>query len=193
MRATGTGTELSTDLAEVLRAEGEELPPGIGPYQLAWRRLRRNKVALAFGGLFLLVVILCLLAPVYAHDIAHTGPNDEHIDTALSKVGLPIGPTWTSKFFLCADDVGRDGAARQQGLSHVQIMVGEILPNVASTIIVFVPLVLANAVLTEAGLSFLGAGVRPPNPSWGTMISENLQFVPAVFHPVLVPGLMLVL
>jgi len=310
MSATGTGTELSTELAEVLRAEGEELPPGIGPYQLAWRRLKRNKVALAFGGLFVLIVILCVLAPVYAHDIAHTGPNDEHIDTALSSVGLPIGPTWKSKFFFGADDVGRDvavrllyggrnsleigaeataitiflatilgiiagyfrgpldglisrafdliwaypvyllgivlgvvlaiggldlglfkisgsslvitsmiigvvyipyvgkpirgqvlglrerefiDAARQQGLSHFQIMVGEILPNVISTIIVFVPLVMANAILTEAGLSYLGAGVRPPNASWGTMISENLQFVPAVFHPVLVPGLMLVL
>src|SRR5581483_8968522 len=78
-------------------------------------------------------------------------------------------------------------------LSHIQIMVGEILPNVVSTIIVFAPLMLANAILTEAGLSFLGAGVRPPNPSWGAMISENLQFVPAVFHPVLVPGLMLVI
>ena len=56
-------------------SDGEEIPPGIGPYKLAWRRLRRNKVALAFGGLFLAIVILCLLAPVYANDIAHTGPE----------------------------------------------------------------------------------------------------------------------
>jgi peptide/nickel transport system permease protein len=84
-------------------------------------------------------------------------------------------------------------AARQQGLSHVQIMVGEILPNVASTIIVFIPLVLANAILTEAGLSFLGAGVRPPNPSWGTMIGDGIRLIPAAIHSVLVPGIMLVL
>src|SRR5437899_1048353 len=112
MSATGTGTELSIDLPEALKGEGEELPPGIGPYQLAWRRLRRNRVALAFGGLFLLVVVLCVLAPVYAHEIAHTGPDDEHIDTALSAVGLPIGPTWHGKFLLGADDVGRDVAVR---------------------------------------------------------------------------------
>ena len=69
-------------------------------------------------------------------------------------------------------------AARQQGLGHFRIMFSEILPNVASTIIVFVPLIMANAILTEAGLSFLGAGVRPPNPSWGTMIGEGIGLLP---------------
>ncbi len=61
-------------------------------------------------------------------------------------------------------------------------MFSEILPNVASTIIVFIPLVLANAILTEAGLSFLGAGVRPPNPSWGTMIGDGIRLLPAAIH-----------
>ena len=50
-------------------------PAGIGPYKLALRRLRRNRVALAFGAMFLLIVVLCLLAPVYSADIAHVGPN----------------------------------------------------------------------------------------------------------------------
>ena len=51
-------------------------------------------------------------------------------------------------------------AARQQGLGHMRIMFTEILPNLASTIIVFIPLILANAILLEAALSFLGAGVQ---------------------------------
>ena len=93
MSIGSTGTEVSTEIAPELLAEGEDLPAGIGPYTLAWRRLRRNKVALAFGCLFLLIVVMCLLAPVYAHDIAHTGPNDQHPDTALNQYGLPIGPT----------------------------------------------------------------------------------------------------
>jgi len=83
--------------------------------------------------------------------------------------------------------------ARQQGLSHARIMFGEILPNVASTIIVFIPLILANAILLEAALSFLGAGVQPPNPSWGTMISDGVAEIPAAIHLTLVPGIMLVL
>ena len=310
MSTTATGTELGFELPERRDAASEELPPGIGPYALAWRRLRRNKVALAFGGLFLVIVIVCLLAPVYANDIAHTGPNDQHVDTALDKFGLPIGPTWHAKFFLGADNTGRDvavrllyggrnslqigaeatlitivlatvlgilagyfrgpvdgfisrafeliwafpvyllgislgvvlalsgldlgfvkisgssllitslivgliftpyvgkpirgqvlglrerefiDAARQQGLGHVQIMFQEILPNVASTIIVFIPLVLANAILTEAGLSYLGAGVRPPNPSWGTMIGDGIRLLPSAVHTMLVPGIMLML
>ena len=84
-------------------------------------------------------------------------------------------------------------AARQQGLSDWQIMFSEILPNLASTIVVFIPLILANAILLEAGLSYLGAGVQPPNPSWGTMISDGIGTIPAAFSNVLVPGIMLVL
>ena len=84
-------------------------------------------------------------------------------------------------------------AARQQGLSPLRIMFSEIMPNLASTIVVFVPLILANAILLEAALSFLGAGIKPPNPSWGTMISDGVSTIPAAFHNVLVPGIMLVL
>jgi peptide/nickel transport system permease protein len=310
MSTTATGTELGADLPERRDAAGGELPPGIGPYALAWRRLRRNKVALTFGGLFVVIVILCLLAPVYSKYIAHTGPNDEHVDQALDQFGIPIGPTWHAKFFLGADNSGRDvavrllyggrnslqigfeamlitmvlaivlgilagyfrgpadgiisrafeviwaypvyllgialgvvlaisgldlgfikisgssllitaliigliytpyvgksirgqvlglrerefiDAARQQGLGNFRIMFSEVLPNVASTIIVFVPLVLANAILTEAGLSYLGAGVRPPNASWGTMIGDGIRLLPAAVHTMLVPGIMLML
>jgi peptide/nickel transport system permease protein len=75
----------------------------------------------------------------------------------------------------------------------MRIMATEILPNLSSTIIVFVPLILANAILLEAALSFLGAGIQPPNPSWGTMISDGVGTIPAAFHLVLVPGIMLVL
>ena len=84
-------------------------------------------------------------------------------------------------------------AARQQGLSGLRIMFSELLPNLSSTIVVFVPLILANAILLEAGLSYLGAGVQPPNASWGTMLEQGLQQFPGAFATVLVPGIMLVL
>jgi peptide/nickel transport system permease protein len=263
--------------------------------------------------------VLCLLAPVYAHDVAHIGPATENITgtgagaaankcppTCVSVTGIPVGPTWTSKYFFGADRNGRDiavrllyggrnsleigavatlitmvlatilgvlsgyfrgildgvvnraldvvwafpavllgvalgavlavggigplkgtsllvpavvigivyipyvakpvrgqvlvlrerefiDAARQQGLSNRRIMFTELLPNLASTIIVFIPLILANAILLEAALTYLGAGVQPPNPSWGTMISDGIAQLPAAFHDVLVPGIMLVL
>jgi peptide/nickel transport system permease protein len=313
-----TGTELST--GDVVPGAGDDAPPGLGPYRLAARRLRRNRVALAFGALFALIVVLCLLAPVYADRVAHTGPTDNHITdqvriggrptNVVSTTGIPIGPTWQGRFFLGADANGRDvavrllyggrnsleiaaiatlitmllaiavgtaagyfrgwpdailgrvldllwafpvvllgvalgvalavggvsfglfelrgnslgvpaviigvvyvpyvakpirgqvlalrerefiDAARAQGLSSVRIIVSELLPNLASTIIVFVPLIVANAILLEAGLSYLGAGVQDPSPSWGTMISDGIRLIPSAIHLTFVPGLMLVL
>ena len=84
--------------------------------------MRRNRTALAFGGLFLLVVLACLLAPVYAKHVAHTTPSANHltdqvrVDGELRDVvsvqGIPIGPTWHGRFFLGADANGRDVAVR---------------------------------------------------------------------------------
>ena len=91
---------------------------GVGPYKLAARRLRRNKTALAFGAMFLLIVILCLCAPLYAKHVAHTTPSANHItDTVdgkdvVSPGGIPTGPTWKGRFFLGADSNGRDVAVR---------------------------------------------------------------------------------
>jgi peptide/nickel transport system permease protein len=84
-------------------------------------------------------------------------------------------------------------AARAQGMGSTRIMLSEILPNITSTLLVFFPLLVANAILLEAALSFLGAGVRPPAPSWGTMIDEGVTRIVTAPYLALVPGLMLVL
>lgn len=70
---------------------------------------------------------------------------------------------------------------RAVGASHIRILFLEILPNMQSAIIVVITLEVANVILLEAALSFLGLGVRPPTPSWGLMISEgrdNILFDP---------------
>lgn len=70
---------------------------------------------------------------------------------------------------------------RAIGASRARIMFLEILPNMRATILVVVSLEVANVILLEAALSFLGLGVRPPTPSWGLMISEgrdNILFDP---------------
>ncbi len=64
-------------------------------------------------------------------------------------------------------------AARATGASHLRIMLREILPNLRSTLIVIATLEMANVILLESALSFLGLGVRPPTPSWGLMIAEG--------------------
>jgi peptide/nickel transport system permease protein len=84
-------------------------------------------------------------------------------------------------------------AARSQGASHWRIMFGELLPNLSSTLLVFFPLLVANAILLEAALSFLGAGVQPPEPSWGTMLADGIKLLITSPHLTIAPGVMLVL
>ena len=302
---------------------GRERVHGLGPWRLGLRRLRRNKVAIAFGILFVLLVLSCLAAPLWAKHVAHTTPEENHLSDTIvvdgketNVVGLdgvPIGPQYLKvdgEFFLGADPNGRDimvrllyggrnslmigvaaalmtkilsvilgviagyfrgwsdtairsvldilwsfpvvilgvalgvalalgglqlgpikvagdslavpifiiglvyipymarpvrgqvlslrekefvEAARAQGAGPLRIMFSEIVPNLASTVLVFFTLLIANAVLLEAALSFLGAGVRPPNPSWGTMIDDGVERIATAPHLTIVPGLMLVL
>jgi peptide/nickel transport system permease protein len=84
-------------------------------------------------------------------------------------------------------------AARAQGSGNLRIMFTELLPNLASTLLVFFPLIVANAILLEAALSFLGAGVQPPETSWGTLLDAGIQRISTAPHLTLVPGSMLVL
>jgi peptide/nickel transport system permease protein len=309
--------------ASVVSSSLEEETTGSGdsPLRLALHRLRHNKIALFFGVIFLLVVIVCLLAPVYANDIAHTGPDANHISEVInlngkptpviSTIGLPIGPTYHSKFFFGADQNGRDiavrllyggrnslaigfmativtmigallfgvtagffrgwmdtilsrlldliwaypalllaaalgvslavggvnlgfahlsgssifipsmvigvvyipyvarpirgevltlrerefvDAARILGYSRARIIFSEILPNLSASILpVFFALQVAQSIVLEAALSFLGAGVQPPSASWGTMLSDGSELISVSPHLVLVPGIMLII
>jgi peptide/nickel transport system permease protein len=82
-------------------------------------------------------------------------------------------------------------AARVLGASHLSIMLSEILPNLRTMLIVVATLEVANVILLEAALSFLGLGVRPPTPSWGLMIAEGRENI--MFDPWLIalPGTLL--
>lgn len=79
-------------------------------------------------------------------------------------------------------------AAVAQGMGPGRIMFGEILPNLASTLIVFTTLIVANNILTETALSFLGAGIQPPEPSWGNLIGDGADRIVSAPHLSLVPG-----
>ena len=72
-------------------------------------------------------------------------------------------------------------------------MFAEILPNLLSTIIVFFTLNIANNMLLEATLSFLGAGVQPPSSSWGTEISEGFEQLYSQPILAIIPGVAILL
>jgi peptide/nickel transport system permease protein len=337
--AQETGAAFSLDTAALLATEEHGVSiAGRSPWFLAWRRLRRNYVALGFLFVFAGIVVACSLAPVYARHVAQTGPNDNHITESV-KVGNKtepvisqggtyfdqkthqlrvkavtiLGPTWWhagGRFVLGADGNGRDvtvrllygginslkvgigsaiictlvavilallagyyrgsidwvitrffdliwafpvillaialgsalsinglhwgpirvgsgslwiptivisyvlipyvgrplrgqilslrekefvEAAISQGSSPLRVMFSEILPNIASSVLVFFTLIVANNILTEAALSFLGAGVQPPNPSWGTLIAEGQTRITTAPWLTVVPGLAIVL
>ena len=68
-------------------------------------------------------------------------------------------------------------AGRALGFKNLRIIFKQILPNILNPIIVVSAANFASAILLEAGLSFLGIGVQPPMPSWGSMIKENYAFI----------------
>jgi peptide/nickel transport system permease protein len=316
------------------QAGATELRPAIAgrsPWALAWRRLRRNRLALAALGLFVLIIVLSLAAPLYAHDVAHDGsvlyPNlngrtivNGKLTPVMQQGGgilklgeSPIGPTWDiHHYFLGADNIGRDVAALllyggraslqigvtsavlccvvatlvaliagffggltdtilsrlmdviwafpvyllaisiatvlltkssgiqigflnvsatslwtptviigfiyvpyvyrpvrgqvlsvvnkefveaaiAQGASNVRLIFSDILPNVVSTVIVLLPLMIATTILTESALSFLSVGVQPPNVSWGTIINNGQALLYTRPWVSLAPGIMIVL
>jgi peptide/nickel transport system permease protein len=331
--ATESTTDFSLDSAAAIAADEGGAIEGKSPWLLAWRRLRRNYVALGFLGLFVLIVILCCLAGPYAHHIAHTGPNDNHLGETFTRDGkqvdvvskggfvngqfhaggIPVGPQlWHAggKYVFGADNQGRDVAVRllygglnslkvgigsavictlfalllalvagyyggwpdwlisrffdliwafpvlllaialgtalsingfhhfgisiqsgslwipilvisivlipyigrplrgqilslrekefieaatAQGAGGLRVMFSELLPNIASSVLVFFALIIANNILTEAGLSFLGAGVQPPNPSWGTLIADGQDRIQTAPWLAIIPGIAIVL
>jgi len=317
--------------------EQVEVDPGLrpavvgrNPWALAARRLWRNRIAMASLLLFLVIVVMCLAAPLYAHNVAHVNPFVPNLNGhtvvngkvvpvmqqggGVLKLGeTPIGPTWDlNHYFLGADSVGRDVAAlllyggrssllvgigsavlcslaatvlaliagffggvtdsllsrlmdviwafpvfllaicigtellthsngfqfgpvhveasslwlptiiiafiyvpyvyrpmrgqvlsvvkkefveasTAQGAGNSRLLFLEILPNVVSTVIVLLPLMIATTILTEAALSFLSVGVQPPNVSWGTIIQDGSALVYTRPWVTIAPGLMILL
>ena len=82
-------------------------------------------------------------------------------------------------------------AAEAVGCSTTRILLSEIMPNIVNNLVVVATLEMANAILLEAALSFLGLGVQPPTPSWGLMVSEGKDFL--FFEPwlITIPGVAL--
>ena len=331
--ATQSTTEFSLDPGAAIAADEGGAIEGKSPWLLAWRRLRRNYVALGFLLLFVVIVVLCSLAGPYAHHIAKTGPNDNHLGETFVRNGkqipvvskggfikgqfkaggIPVGPQlWHAggRYVFGADTQGRDVAVRllyggqnslkvgigsglictlfalvlallagyyggwvdwviarffdliwafpvlllaialgtalsingfhhfgisiasgslwiptlvisyvlipyvgrplrgqilslrekefieaatAQGAGGIRVMFTELLPNIASSVLVFFALIIANNILTEAGLSFLGAGVQPPNPSWGTLIADGQDRIQTAPWLAIIPGIAIVL
>lgn len=79
-------------------------------------------------------------------------------------------------------------AARSLGAGRVHILLRELLPNLVAPILVYTTLIIPTNILQEAALSFLGAGVKPPTPSWGQMLSDAVGIYQADPTYMVIPG-----
>jgi peptide/nickel transport system permease protein len=79
--------------------------------------------------------------------------------------------------------------ARTAGASDSYIIVRHVLPNIAGALIVLATLQVGTVIVLEASLSFLGVGVPPPTPSWGSMVSDGRNFIASAWWVSLIPGL----
>lgn len=82
-------------------------------------------------------------------------------------------------------------AAKVVGTKNPVILLQHILPNIVAPVVVAITFGIPNAIMIEAGLSFLGLGIKPPMPSWGTMISEGVKNIRSFPHLILSSGIAL--
>lgn len=134
---------------------------------------------IAIGFPFVLIALLLAVA---------FGP---HIVNVLIAVSLMLWARFAQIVrgeVLTVRDLDYVRLAQIAGCSHFSIIRRHILPNVANVIIVLASLQVGWVILVEASLSFLGAGVPPPTPAWGSMVAQGRQYVTSAWWVPMMPG-----
>jgi peptide/nickel transport system permease protein len=108
---------------------------------------------------------------------------------AIAVVSVPIFARLTRGQVLSVRTTDFVIATQALGASHTRILLRHILPNIVAPLIVQTSLSIALAILAEASLSFLGLGVQPPTPSWGSMVNAGRQYLADAPWLVFAPGL----
>lgn len=121
--------------------------------------------------------------------MAVLGPGVPSLLIALGLTNWSWSCRITRSAVLSLKSQGYVQAARTLGYGDVRIMATQLLPNLAGPILVMASLGIGDAVLAEAALSFLGLGIRPPNPSWGNMMTDAREAIRAAPWATIFPGL----
>ncbi len=125
--------------------------------------------------------------------VAALGPGSNNTILAIAIVYTPIFARVARGPVLATKEMEFVSAARCVGASHARILARHILPNIVAPIIVQISLALSWAMLTEAALSFLGLGTQPPQPSWGSMLSESRKMMEIAPWMAISPGMAIML
>lgn len=142
---------------------------------------RAMDVLLAFPSILLAIMIVSILGP--------------GLDNAMIAIGLANIPTYTrlvrgSTLLEKRKDYVQ--AARAVGVRSGRVLAYHVLPNIVAPVIVFGTLGVATAILSAAGLSFIGLGAQPPTPEWGAMLSQGRNYLQTEWWVATIPGLAIV-
>lgn len=167
---------------------GAAIGTAIGCAAAAWKGLadeiamRVSDVVFAFPAVLSAIMIGALVG---------SGPLAAIL--AIAVFNVPVFARVTRGVALQVWTLDYIAAARAIGKHPLRITWEDVMPNIAGALIVQVTIQLALAILTEAGLSYLGLGVRPPNPSWGRMLSDAQTYLSQAPHLAIAPGIAIAL
>ncbi len=167
---------------------GAAIGTAIGCAAAAWKgiadeiAMRVSDVVFAFPAVLSAIMIGALVG---------SGPLAAIL--AIAVFNIPVFARVTRGVALQVWTLDYIAAARSIGKHPLRITWEDVLPNIAGALIVQVTIQLALAILTEAGLSYLGLGVRPPNPSWGRMLSDAQTYLSQAPHLAIAPGIAIAL
>jgi peptide/nickel transport system permease protein len=167
---------------------GAAIGTAIGCAAAAWKGLadeiamRVSDVVFAFPAVLSAIMIGALVG---------SGPLAAIL--AIAVFNIPVFARVTRGVALQVWTLDYIAAARAIGKHPLRITWEDVIPNIAGALIVQVTIQLALAILTEAGLSYLGLGVRPPNPSWGRMLSDAQTYLSQAPHLAIAPGVAIAL
>lgn len=154
---------------------------GIGAHAGGWVDLalvRLIDVFLAFPGILLAIALAGIL-----------GPGINNLIIALSVTGWVGYARLTRAQILALKERDHVTAARALGVGPGRILFRHLLPLALAPLIVEATFGIAGVVIAEAGLSFLGLGVQPPQASWGSMIRDGVSYMLVAPHLVIAPGI----
>jgi peptide/nickel transport system permease protein len=144
--------------------------------------MRICDVLLAFPGILLALAIVSVL-----------GASTVNVIIAVAFFAIPTFARIVRGSTLAVKKLEYIDAIKAMGARDSRIIFRHILPNITSPIIVQATLYIASAIITAAALSFLGMGTQPPDPEWGTMLSQGRSYIRQAPHITLFPGLVILL
>jgi len=125
--------------------------------------------------------------------VAALGPGVGNTTLAIGIWALPTFARMVRAAVLGIKNKDYVVASRAIGTPSYRIILWHVIPNFVAPVVVYGTLFMANAIMMEAALSFLGLGVQPPTPSWGEMISSGRNLLMVAPHVATIPGLAIML